>query len=159
DAQDRDENNVRLSDLDKGIAPPSEKRPKSDRNRTAFLFIGLILLAIITFIGGYFLLRTERVDLKANKQLPERQSSGKDIQKAAFDSISDSLTSPSPSPGPQSPAASLHPRNDQSLQTPIERKGREQVAPPIDPGIAATLAPSSESMATKPTPSPGMNGM
>src|SRR5262245_1990690 len=107
DTQERNENNVRLSDLDRGIAPSSEKRPKSGGNRTAFLFFGLVLLAVITFIGGYFLLRTEMVDLKANKRLPEKQSSGKDIQKAAFDSISDSLTSPSPSPGPQSPAEGL----------------------------------------------------
>ena len=56
------------------------------------MLLALLLLVVVTAIGGWFLLRGERVDLKANKKLPEKIASGKDIKQAAFDSISGSLT-------------------------------------------------------------------
>ena len=129
--QARDEARVKPSDLDEDVALPVEQLPKRNRKKKVIVFLALFALVVLTCVGGYALLRDNQVDLKANKRLPEKPSSGSDIQKAAFDSIRDSLAAPSP--------------------TPISPASGERVAPPIEPGIAATLAPPPEAIAS-PTP-------
>src|SRR5262249_45923210 len=83
---------VRLSDVDEGGDLPAEKLGKRRGKRALLSVLGVLLLIGVAAIGGYFLLRGEQIDLKANKRLEDKGSSGSDIRKAAYDSISDSLT-------------------------------------------------------------------
>ena len=95
-----EEPQVRLSDLEEGVRLPDEKPQRNRRRKVLLMLLALLLLVVVTAIGGWFLLRGERVDLKANKKLPEKIASGKDIKQAAFDSISSALSEPAKVPAP-----------------------------------------------------------
>ncbi len=129
--QARDEAQVKMGDADEDVALPTEHASRRNRKKKVIAVLGVFSLVTLTSVGGYVLLRGNRIDLKANKRLPEQPSSGADIQRAAFDSIRDSLAAPSP--------------------TPISPTSGERVSPPIEQGIAATLAPPPEAIAS-PTP-------
>jgi hypothetical protein len=154
EAQERDEKQVTLSDLEVGITLPAERAQKSRRKRKAFVFFALIVLAAVTFFGGYLLLRSERVDLKASRRLQEKTSSGSDIRQAAFASISDSLITPSPAPVAEIPERKAASNVNQSEPISPSDVGGERVTAPIQPGISATLAPPPEAISAKPTPTP-----
>jgi hypothetical protein len=153
-----EENPVSLADLEGRKGSSSRIRPKGSFKKKAVLFSGLILLATITFLGGYFLLRSEKIDLKANKRLAAKLSSGADIRQAAFDSIRDSLPAPSPPPSPGGPST-ITPisKNNSSLPHPYEPVGKEQVAPPIDSAAASTLAPPVDFQSNRPARSSETN--
>ena len=140
--ENEEENPVSLADLDGRKRSSSRIGPKGRFKKKAVLFSGVILLATITFLGGYVLLRSEKIDLKANRRLAAKVSSGADIRQAAFDSIRDSLPTPAPAPSPGEPST-ITPisKNNSSLPHPYEPPGKERVAPPIDSGAASTLAP------------------
>jgi hypothetical protein len=151
-----EENPVSLADLEGRKRSSSRIRPKGRFKKKAFLFSGVILLATITFLGGYFLLRSEKIDLKANKRLAAKVSSGADIRQAAFDSIRDSLPAPSMSSGEPSTITPIS-KNNSSLPHPNEPPGKERVAPPIDSGAASTLAPPVDFQTNRPAPSSETN--
>jgi hypothetical protein len=147
EVNDGDDRQVRLSDVDGSAALPAEKPGKRRGKRALLSVLAILLLIGITAIGGYFLLRGERIDLKANKRLEDKGSSGSDIRKAAYDSISDSLTAPSPTASPSGttinqPSDRMNPKQ--------ETAGGEKVPAPFQPGIAATISPPSEVGAAKP---------
>ena len=149
--QEKEEGRLRLADLDEEVSLRSEKESTSRRKRIFFVIIALLLLAAVTGVGAYFLLNGKQVDLKANKRLPEKTSSGSDIRQAAYDSISGSLTAPSPSPILQSTITEPASGDNQITPSLSDRSSGERVAAPITPGISATLAPP-EVIAAKPTP-------
>src|SRR5262249_4667096 len=113
-----DNQQIRLSDVDGGVALPAEKPGKRLGKRVLLSVLAILLLIGVAAIGGYFLLRGERVDLKANKRLEDKGASGSDIRKTAYDSISDSLTAPSPT-APPSGTTLNHPsdRKNPTLET------------------------------------------
>lgn len=146
-----DDRQVSLSDVDGSVALPTEKQEKRRGKRALLSVLAILLLIGVAAIGSYFLLRSEEIDLKANKRLEDKGSSGSDIRKAAYDSISDSLAAPSPTTSPS--GAALNQSSDQ-MNPELETAMGEKVPAPIQPGIAATLAPPPEVLTAKPAPAP-----
>ena len=87
-----DESPISLAALEEGVEFPEEKPKRRRRKKLLVMLLILLLLGTATTLGSYYLLRSERVNLQAKRKLPEKIASGKDIQQAAFDSISSSLT-------------------------------------------------------------------
>ncbi|MGE0885472.1 MAG: hypothetical protein AB7P14_18140 [Blastocatellales bacterium] len=152
--QSAEEPQVRLSELEEGVRLPDEKPQRNRRRKVLLMLLALLLLVAVTAVGGWFLLRGERVDLRANKKLPEKIASGKDIKQAAFDSISGSLIEPVKAPAssgaggfdsmqqPPAPGAS------KQISVAPTINGDEKVSMPIQPGIATTLAAPPEALAS-----------
>lgn len=150
-----EEPQVRLSELEEGVRLPDEKPQRNRRRKVLLMLLALLLLVAVTAVGGWFLLRSERVDLRANKKLPEKIASGKDIKQAAFDSISGSLSEPVKAPAS---SGAGNPDSTQQLSAtgasePMTAVSAitsdEKVSVPIQPGIATTLAAPPEAMAAK----------
>lgn len=131
-------NPATVADLGRHPRIASGKMRKPPFKRKMILFLSLLLLGTIAFLGAYFLLRGERVYLNANNQATARVSSGADIRQAAFDSLRDSLPSPSPIEPTGNAPNVLADSSNSPPNSPAE-KGR--VAPPIDPGVTSTLSP------------------
>jgi hypothetical protein len=151
---------VTLSELDEGVRLPDEKPRRNRRRKILFALFALILLAVVAVGGGYYLLRGKRVDVRANKRLPERVASGKDIKQAAFDSISDSLTGPVKTASPiNAGSAQQQPTVGalESIASASANDNVEKVSVPVQPGIAATLAPPPEALLTKSGSAPQRN--
>lgn len=153
--QSAEEPQVRLSELEEGVRLPDEKPRRNRRRKILLALLALLLLVAVTAVGGWFLLRGERVDLRANKKLPEKIASGKDIKQAAFDSISGSLTEPVKAPAsseagnPDSTQQlSATGASEQMTAAPAITRD-EKVSVPIQPGIATTLAAPPEALASK----------
>lgn len=147
-AMEDEQEPITLAALDEGVRLPDEKPPSSRRRKLLFTLLALALLVAVTAAGGYYLLRGKRVELKANKPLPEKVASGKDIKQAAFDSLSDALIEPVKAPQPTNASSAQPPTSAPgSLADFSTTSGSERVAAPIQPGLAATLAPPPEAMA------------
>ncbi|MGE0116188.1 MAG: hypothetical protein AB7T07_15060 [Steroidobacteraceae bacterium] len=148
-----EEPQVRLSDLEEGVRLPDEKPQRNRRRKVLLMLLALLLLVVVTAIGGWFLLRGERVDLKANKKLPEKIASGKDIKQAAFDSISSALSEPAKVPAPSETGTpdltkqSSAPGASEPMAAAPTINSDERVSVPTQPGIAATLAAPPEALA------------
>src|SRR5262245_50051903 len=94
DVRDDQERLVKLSEFEEGVRLPHEKPRGNRRRRMLIALMALLILAAVAAVVAYHLLQNQEVDLKANKKLPEKVSSGNDIKQAAFDTISGSLTDP-----------------------------------------------------------------
>jgi hypothetical protein len=151
DVDERDGQQAKLSDLDEAEALPAGKTNKRSGKRVLLAAFALLLLIGVAGTGGYYLLRGKQVNLKADKRMPEKASSGADIRKAAYDSISDSLTAQPPT---TSPAGG----GNQTGPVSAEMNSGEKVSAPIQSGIAETLAPPPEALTAKPAPTPVVNG-
>jgi hypothetical protein len=147
DVNDGDDRQVKLSDVDGSADLPAEKPGKRRGKRVMLSVLAILLLIGVAAVGGYFLLRGERIDLKANKRMEDKVASGSDIRKAAYDSISDSLNAPSPAASPTGTA--INQPSDQMNHASETAEG-EKVLAPVQPDIAATLAPPPEVLTTKP---------
>lgn len=151
--QSAEEPQVRLSELEEGVRLPDEKPRRNRRRKVLLMLLTLLILGAVTAVGGWFLLRGERVDLRANKKLPEKIASGKDIKQAAFDSISGSLTEPvkTPSPGLTVNTGSNQQQAGSGTTEPMTAvpamNKDEKVSVPIQPGIGTTLAAPPEALA------------
>ena len=141
-----EEPQVRLSELEEGVRLPDEKPRRNRRRKVLLMLLALLLLVVVTAIGGWFLLRGERVDLKANKKLPEKIASGKDIKQAAFDSISGSLTPLKAGDTDPTKQPSVAVASEQMTAAPAINKD-EKVSVPVQAGIATTLAAPPEALA------------
>jgi len=141
-----EEPQIRLSELEEGVRLPDEKPRRNRRRRVLLMLLALLLLVVVSAIGSWFLLRGERVDLRANKKLPEKIASGQDIKQAAFDSISGSLTSLETGNTASTKQPSVAGASEQMAAAPAINKD-EKVSAPVQPGIAATLAAPPEALA------------
>jgi len=153
--QNQVEQQVTLSELEEGVHLPDERPRRKRRKKILLALLALLLLVAVTAVSGYYLLRGERVDVRANKKLPEKVTSGKDIKQAAFDSISGSLTGPVKTPSPEqinNPGSRQQQTvgsTSESTTTALAADRTEKVSVPVQPGIAATLAPPPEALLTK----------
>ncbi|MGE0128986.1 MAG: hypothetical protein AB7U82_12980 [Blastocatellales bacterium] len=156
DIQTDQEKPPSLSELEDGIKLPQEKTRRNRRKRLALSLFALLILAAITCFGAYHLMREKTVDLKANKKLTEKAPSGEDIKRAAFDSISDSLSGPVTTPSPN--FANTNIASGQPLANAASETKGERVTAPIQSGISATLAPPPEALLTKDSGTLKQNG-
>jgi hypothetical protein len=129
-------NQVKLSDIDDGVVLPGEKQGKRRGKKMLASALAILLLIGATAIGGYFLLRGEQIDLKANKRLEDKTASGSDIRKAAYDSISDSLNTHSPAPAP--------------FGTAVSQASDQTNSPPVQPDVPEAFPPPPEALMGKP---------
>ena len=139
------------------IAPSAKARKKK-----WLMLGGLVLLLLVTAVGGYFLLRGNEVNVKTVRKTPERVTNGSDLQQAAYDSLRGSLNSP---PAPlltQNSAANVGEHQPTTIAmagvTPspsASPSASPKASAPIQSGIAMTIAPPPEVMAppspTKPS--------
>ncbi len=89
-----DEARVTLAELENEAVLPSDQ-PRRSRRKKMLMASGLLLVLLaVTGIGAYFLLRGNRVDLRANKRLAQQPANGSDIKRAAYESLSGALTEP-----------------------------------------------------------------
>jgi hypothetical protein len=150
------ETRASLAELEEGVKLPQEKTRRSRRKRLLVSLLALLLLAAITGFGAYYLLREKTVDLKANKKLTEKVQSGEDIKRAAFDSISGSLTDPLPKSSLNT--GSVNAASGRSLAVISPDTKGEKVAAPFQSSIAATLAPPPEVLLTRKSDDLKQNG-
>src|SRR5262249_15827153 len=139
---------VKLSELEKGVRLPHEKPRGNRRRRMLIALMAFLILAAGAAVATYHLLQSQRVDLKANKKLSERVTSGNDIKQAAFDSISGSLTDAIAKPSPTEEAPGVGLGQLAATAKPSDARG-EKVFTPIQPEIAATLEPPPEALLAK----------
>jgi hypothetical protein len=135
--------------------------PTKARKKKWLMLGGLVTLLLVTAVGGYFLLRGNEVNVKAVRKTPERVTNGSDLQQAAYDSLRGSLSSPPPPSVTQSPAANIGSNQPTTIAmagiTPspsASPSASPKAAAPIQPGIAMTIAPPPEVMATQATTKP-----
>ena len=138
------------------VAPPAKSRKKK-----WLMLGGLVLLLLVTAVGGYFLLRGNEVNVKAVRKTPERVTNGSDLQQAAYDSLRGSLSSPPAPSATQSPAANIGSNQPTTIAmagvTPspsVSPSATPKSTAPIQSGIAMTIAPPPEVMATQATTKP-----
>ena len=122
---ERDDQQAKLSDLDEVEALPAGNTNKRSSKRVLLAAFALLLLIGVPGTGGYYLLRGKQVNLKADKRMPEKASSGSDIRKAAYDSISDSLTA---QPTTALPAGGGNQTEPASSGAPVVNGEREEPA-------------------------------
>lgn len=156
---DNDEERVTLAELEAEAALPSDQ-PRSKRHRKMLYAVGLLfVLLVATGFGAYFLLRGNRIDLRANKRM-QQPANGSDIKRAAYESLSGALTEPAAT---QSPGVNIGSgqANDiamagvpRSSPKPLSEINKPAVPPPVQEGIAATLAPPPEFLKAQPSPPP-----
>src|SRR5262245_20594057 len=80
EVEEGDDRRVRLSDVGEGVGLPAEG-PGKRRGKRALLSALEILSSVgVAATGGYFLPRCEQIDLKANKRLEGKGSSGGEIR-------------------------------------------------------------------------------
>ncbi len=155
--EEMDRQPLRLSDVTGGAALPTEKPGKKRRRRVLPAILAMLFLLGISGLGGYFLLRGKQVYLKADKQLEQKTASGADIRKAAYDSISGSLTAPATTAQSSGMATNASSEiSDSGANSPKpalpDIAGGEKMPPQADPGIAETLTAPTETFKTKPSP-------
>jgi hypothetical protein len=145
-----DEQDVRLKDVTEEGAAPTGTRTRGVRKKlsTAGALCALTIFAATT---GYFLLRGKELRVDASRKAVEKITSGSDLQKAAYDSLSGSLKGPTPDLSPTAPAANTglgQPAKDSTaganLSSATEDERSPKIATQAQPGIAATLAPPAE---------------
>ncbi|MBL8204466.1 MAG: hypothetical protein JNM09_09570 [Blastocatellia bacterium] len=138
------------------VAPPTRSRKKK-----WLMLGGFVTLLLVTAVGGYFLLRGNEVNVKAVRKTPERVTNGSDLQQAAYDSLRGSLSSPPAPSATQTPAANIGSNQPTTIAmagvTPAPSaspSASPKASAPIQPGIAMTIAPPPEVMATQATMKP-----
>lgn len=157
---DDDEVCVTLAELEDEAALPAEPS-KRKRRRKRLYAVGLLFALLASAgVGGYFMLRGNRVDLRANKRIQPQPANGSDIKRAAYESLSGALTEPAAA---QSPGVNIGTgqTNDiamagvpRSSPKPLSETDKPTAPPPVQEGIAATLAPPPEFLRAQPAPTP-----
>lgn len=130
------------------------ERPNRRSGRKKLLMVGgLIALLLVTIGGGYLLLRGKDVKVKADGRKTEKITSGSDLQKAAFDSLTGALNGASAHPATDGAVLTIgseQPANAAmagSASFPASSLSGSKVPPLAQPGIAMTLAPPLEASA------------
>jgi hypothetical protein len=152
-----DEQGVRLKDVTEDGALPKTARPR--RGRKKMVMAGaLCALLTITVTAGYFLLRGKEVQVKAPQRPSDKVTSGSDLQKAAYDSLSASLQAPATLAPPVASATNIGSGQRPNVAmagvaVPLASDAEDERAPkipaPIQPGIAVTLGPPAEAPLSK----------
>ena len=130
-----------LSELGAGVKLPQEKTRKRSHKRTVISVFAFLILMAVTVFFVYKLMQGKRVDLKTDRNLAEKVSSGKDLRQAAFDSISGSLNGPAAQPSPM-----ITPRSPVPSSTRTAGNDGEKVDVPLQSKISDTLAPPPEAL-------------
>jgi hypothetical protein len=151
-----DEQGVRLKDVTGDGAIPKKTPPR--RGRKKIVMVGaLCALLTVTVTAGYFLSGKE-VHVKATQRPSDKVTSGSDLQKAAYDSLSASLQGSAPLAQPTASAANIGSGQRTNVAmagvatsstSVIENESAPKIPAPIQPGIAVTLAPPAEAPLSK----------
>lgn len=159
---DNDQPTITLAELEEEATLPADQ-PKLKRRRKKLYAIGLLfVLFVAASVSAYFMLRGNRVDLRANKRITQQPANGSDIKHAAYESLSGALTDPTAT---QSPGVNIGTgqTNDitmagvpRSSPKPLSEPSKPAVSPPVQEGIAATLAPPPEFLRAQPSPAPNV---
>jgi hypothetical protein len=151
---------VTLAELDEGAVLPAEASRGQRRKRLLWAALLLLSLLGVAAIGAYFLFAGNRVNLRANRQAAQAAPNGESIKRAAFASLSEALTQPAAAATPLAPAVNIGTGQTADVAMAgvpkakvlevAERNG-PKVPPPLQPGIAATLAPPPEALMAQST--------
>lgn len=130
---------------------PIPERSQGNRRRKKLLAVfGLVVLLVLSILAGYFLLSGKDVNVIAARKAAAKITSGSDLQKAAYDSLSGSLNA-----NPQ--VAGAGPRNIANATTvgaspaPEPAAGVPRIPAPVEPGISMTISPPPEALISKQT--------
>jgi hypothetical protein len=157
--EDKENRPISLADVDEGVVLPAGKLGEKRRKRFLSAVLAMIILLGGSGIGGYLLLRGKQVELKANKRLEEKRLSGADIRKAAYDSLSASLSAPSPTPSIV--GATINGASESASSNDVQTKSQfpeivneKSGSASIQPGIQEALAPPPGFLPSKASPMP-----
>lgn len=149
---------VSLKDVVEEGTLPSQPSKRGGRKKKLLMAAALSVLVLLTITGGYFLLRGKDVQVKANRKAAARVTSGADLQKAAYDSLRGSLTTPVNGTSAVAPATNAGAGQEPNIRiagvTPSPSTASDAASPapaPIQSGIAMTIAPPIEMAAARQT--------
>lgn len=146
-----------LKDVTEDRSQQNESPNRRSGRKKLFMAGGLIALLLVTIGGGYFLLRGKDVQVKADGRKIEKISSGSDLQKAAFNSLTGSLNGApahTATDGAVTAISSGQTANAAmagSASSPAPSLSGAKIPSPAQPGIAMTLAPPPEAIAPEPS--------
>ncbi|MGE0133125.1 MAG: hypothetical protein AB7U82_34035 [Blastocatellales bacterium] len=148
---------LRLKDVTEDQNQQNESPNRRSGRKKLFMAGGLIVLLLLTMCGGYFLLRGKDVQVKADGRKIEKITSGSDLQKAAFDSLTGSLNGAPAHPATDGAVTAISSGQTAnapmagSASSPASSLSGAKIPSPAQPGIAMTLAPPPEAIAPEPS--------
>lgn len=141
---------ISLTDVTEAGAEELNQPPRKNRKKQLVMFVVLFLLLLLTVAGGWLLWRGKKVSVRTTPQAVEKVTSGRDLQKAAYDSLSGSLPEKT---GELTPAAGANPAGTVPPEQTNTASPATAAAPalqtadsvpkvpaPFQPGVALTLA-------------------
>lgn len=92
--ENRSDEELHLKDVTEEGELPADITKRSSRKKKLVMIGGLFGLLLVAGIGGWFLFGGKQVQVNAVRRAGEKITSGTDLQKAAYDSLKDSLDAP-----------------------------------------------------------------
>jgi hypothetical protein len=140
---------VRHDDICDNSELNAESPRRGKRRKLLVMLCGLTALLILAGAAAYFLFTRKEVRIKASHKSSEKITSGRYLQKAAYDSLSGLLDGTSPA---NTPMISGVPGNEVKVAMPgvtpspgLATDG-PKIPTPVQPGIAMTIAPPPEAL-------------
>lgn len=151
--ENRADEELHLKDVTEAEELPADISQRSNRKKKLVMIGGLLGLLLLAGFGGWWLLSGKQVQVKAARRAGEKITSGTDLQKAAYDSLKDSLATPNANATPGVPAANIGAGQPATVAiagvspSPAPSKSEpDAVKAPVQSGIAMTIAPPPEAM-------------
>lgn len=151
--ENRTDEELHLKDVTEAGELPTDLTKRSSRKKKLVMIGGLFGLLLLACLGGWWLIGGKQVQVKAARRAGEKITSGTDLQKAAYDSLKESLATPTANATPGASAANIGTGQPATISiagvTPSPAPGKPQpdaVKAPVQSGIAMTIAPPPEAL-------------
>lgn len=154
--ENRSEEELHLKDVTEEGELPADITKRSSRKKKLVMIGGLFGLLLVAGIGGWFLFAGKQVQVKAARRVGEKITSGTDLQKAAYDSLKDSLDAPVSNATSGTPATNVGTAQPATvaitgvtLSPAPSKPPADSIKAPVQSGIAMTIAPPPEAVDDK----------
>lgn len=155
--ENRTDEELHLKDVTETEELPADLTKRSSRKKKLVMIGGLLGLLLLAGLGGWWLLSGKQVQVKAARRAGEKITSGTDLQKAAYDSLKESLATPTANATPGASAANIGTGQPVTVSiagvssSPAPGKLQtDAIKAPVQSGIAMTIAPPPEAVSGTP---------